>query len=451
MGQFDQEDDEKQLAPGMDQAVKEYLLKKQQAAAGPMGPSVEHANIDAQYKRAAADTSAVDKAREDADGANKMATILQGVATMFAGPKKVDGSVFNNIRAANSAKAATAQDDHRQKLSDMLTGDKLQRQGVERAQADKQFGWEEGNKDPSKLTPGAQLVMAKRLGVDPQHLSGLSFDQAKQLQAAADKAKGEGRQLKAVETERGIEWYQFDPNSGAFSPTGQLTGYKLATDNTTGTRTSGADKSAPATDIVTDSGQTQRDLRTATEGQRSYVKGTASQQVKDEQAVQEADANISKVDDIGSKWLGLYDQASKEGPVGNTGPVAGKVAGKLADFGVDMGPATNKASAEMVREASNYIRDQSGLSSTDAEFQRLLSTMPTLGMDRNAFQSRMSAWKEDVNRVAEKKRQMAGAPSAAPKSPAAAPLAPEDEAKVDAYMKKYPGKSREQIIKAMGL
>ncbi len=436
----------------MNPQVREYLLGKD------AGPSVDDANVDVRYRRAAADTSAVDKARADADSDNKWATVMQGIATMFAGPKKVDGSVFSNIRAANSAKADTAQADHRQKLADMLTHDKLGRQGVERAQEDKKFGWEEANKDPSQLTPGARLVMAKRLGVDARHLEGLSFDQAKQLQAAAEKGTREGRQLKAVETERGIEWYMFNPNNGAFEPTGQLTGYKLTTDGVTGTRTSGADKSAPVTDILTADGGTQRDLRTATEGSRAYVKGTAGQQVKNEQDVKVADADATHTDDMLGRWKNLYDSASKEGPVGNTGPIAGRAAQAASKLGVDMGPATNEAATEMEREMQSYVVKMTGLSSTDQQFKRLMSTAPHLGMSPEQFAARSKVWQDEVKRTVKKKRDIAfpGAKAAAAPEPAApsspaSQYTPEQEATIKAYQEKYPSKTREQIIKAMGL
>jgi hypothetical protein len=433
MGLFD--NDEEEIAPKTQQdLVREYISKKY--GSRDAGPAVADANMDVKerkydqapladkYEVLAGDTSAADKAQADADSANKWVSIIQGIGTMFAGKDKMNNGAFDAMRAGNAAHAAAAKDAHKQKVADLLTKDKLQRQDVERGQEDtkfgqsqKKFGWEAEDEDPAApKAVTARALVAKSTGSDPKMFESLNYKEVlevgKQLQAARDAAKrnsGDNFQQTNIEIPgKGVFKATFNPTTGAFQVTEHLSGYKGAIDNTTGTRTSGADFTAPATPIMSADGVTpMSEVRTDLEGTRSYVKGTAGQQVKNEQEVKVADADVAHTDDMLTRWKGLYDKASKEGPAGNTGPVAGRVAQAASRAGVDMGPATNEAATEMEREMQAYVVKMTGLSSTDQQFKRLMSTAPHLGMSPEQFAARSKVWQDEVKRTQKKKRDVA--------------------------------------------
>jgi hypothetical protein len=427
MGMFGFEDDEESAAQVAPKA-------KEQA-----GPAVENASLSAQYDRLAKDDSAVKQARSDADSRTKFLNIMQVIAG--AGGNRSFDKVYDSERAKAAVGADQAAADHKEKLGHLLTKDKLSYQDVERKRAaDKdaregeEFGWKRNGNDPaSKPSAAMRTLFAKQNGMDPAQLDGMSFEQLKDLQGLAKKASASGRTLKAVETDKGIEWHLFDPEAPVpLVPTGKMVGYKLTTDSVTGTRSSGADKTAPATDILTEEGGSVRDLRTGTEGVRTKVKADATQQSKNEQEVKVAESDVTHTDDMMGRWKDLYNKASGEKTLGvsHTGPVAGRAATAASKVGLDMGPATNEAATEMEREMQSYIVKMTGLSSTDQQYKRLMATAPHLGMDPKQFAARSKVWQDEVKRAAAKKKQVAGqkpaVQEAAAETPAPAPAGPDE-------------------------
>ncbi len=344
-----------------------------------------------------------------------------------------------------------ASEDKKSKLGDLLAKAKLKRTETTDKREDDEFGWKSSDKDPND--PKAAItanLMAKQLKLDPATFKGMSSDDVKEV--SKQLLDFREASIRAAKDGSGAKFQQTTVNMP--DGTSAIAGYDTTTNQVTlSTLTNtggGATKSyAPKYDATTGAiipavpgsiaspvkmpdGSKLSDTRTALEGERKYVKDTAGQQVKDEQDVQVADANVAKVDELEKSWLGLYDKAAKEGMFGNTGPVAGRLASAGAAAGFDMGEATNQADPQITREASNYIREQSGLQATDSEFKRLMSTIPTLGVEREIFIARMKAWKEDVKRTAEKARAKAAPVNgAAPTTTAAAPKAPTEVERKD--------------------
>jgi hypothetical protein len=147
MGMFDNDEDEDQSQSSMNPVVRDYLLKKQGTD---VGPPVDAASLSAQYDRAAKDTSEVDKARSSADSKNMWLGVTQGLSQMMAGRKHTNEGFFNDARAANEKKVADAGDKQKQRLSDLLTKDRLTQQDVERARSSAEFsrkeqGWNDSD------------------------------------------------------------------------------------------------------------------------------------------------------------------------------------------------------------------------------------------------------------------------------------------------------------------
>lgn len=438
MGWFDDKDDE-QVDPAearkripLDEAgkpdLRQYLAQKSAEPAAPkeeMGPSADHANLDVRYKRLADDNSGVDKARDEADSKNRWLDVIQGVSTMFAG-KKTDGSFYNTKRAQNADKVERAEKDKQLKLSDLVTTDKLGYQGVEReraatkdSQGNQEFGWKSADEDPNHpKAVSARGLIAKSSGSSPELFKDLNYKEVlevgKQLQAAKDSArasKADGTTFQSTNIEipgKGVFKSTFNPKTGEYQVTEHLSGYKGSIDNTTGTIKSGSDFTGPAMPISAPDGTPMSDVRTEIEGERAYARGTASQQVKDEQAIQIAEAGQAKVVGLKDRWKKLREAAATEGPIGNTGPIGGRVAQVANKAGVSLGPKTTEAMASMKREAAQYIREMTGLTSNDGEYNRLLSATPSLASDDETFDGNFAAWEAEVAGVAERKRREAG-------------------------------------------
>jgi hypothetical protein len=134
---FDLEDED-QNKP-LDPLVQEYLLSKQQGTAP---EPLAH-----KYQQIVSDDSAVKSAREEADRVQFGTTVAQGLGQMFGGGKHMDNSVFDGLRKGAQDKAKEAQASQDRKASNLVTADKLERQDVERQQADTKFDMEKTNFD----------------------------------------------------------------------------------------------------------------------------------------------------------------------------------------------------------------------------------------------------------------------------------------------------------------
>jgi len=320
MGWFDDEDESEAGAPkepagppvsaAKDPVVRDYLMKK--------------------YAQAADDAD-VRQAREDADDTTRNMGIMTGIGQMLTAKGKsrggagFDDSVFKSLAANARHKVGDAQQARQDRMNSVLTEDKLQQQGVERDREGEKHGWEKDDQlfkgkerqwksdenDPnSPVAASTRKILSNQYGIPTSQMEGMSFAQLKGLNLKAREAKTKGYQLKAVETPQGtIEWFNFDPDTGSMSPTGNKAGYKAAFDSTTGTQFSGATIGGPATPVTAPGGGELSVLRTDLEGERAGVKATATQGVKNEQAATEASAKAGTRQALANKWLGLHKSA----------------------------------------------------------------------------------------------------------------------------------------------
>ncbi len=394
MGQFFEEDDE-----------AEQLRKK--------------------YAEESEDTSGIEAAESSSNRKRGVASLLQGLSGILNKDKSAPNSTYAAMHDRAAKQVDVAKAGKKSRLADIAEMQEQLKVKKSGEQKDAEFGWKKEANDPKANSAiVARGLIAKRHGIDAKALEGLSYDQLKDVGLKAEEAKssGDSWQLKAVEQPDGtIEWLKFNSKTGDTVATGLKTGYKRTFDGTTGTSVSGSDATTPAIAIKTETGKPLSAERTDLEVQRAFGKGTAAQQVKDDQAVQVAGAGVSKMEDLSKRWTDLYDQAAREGPIGNTGVIGGRLGAAGAKVGFDMGPATNQGATEMEREMQKYIVDMTGLSSTDKQFQRLMSTAPHLGMARPAFQARLKVWQNEVVRHKKQKEQEA---SRVPAAAAAVPSAP---------------------------
>lgn len=390
----------------------------------------EEEQLRQRYQTEADDNSAVDDAASRANRGRIIASIAQAFGGILNGNKTSPNSVYASMHDRAGKQVDDAKAEKKSRLAQIGEMQEQLRQKKADSQKEQEFGWKAKDNDPADASATvARKILAKNHGFKEADLAGMSYAQLKDLGLKASQDKGSSWQMKAVEQKDGtIEWVRFNTDTGETTPTGLKTGYKRTFDGVTGTTVSGADGAPVATPVTTTTGGTLADERTALEGARSYVKGTATQQVKDEQAVQEASANEKKLEDLSTEWLGLYDKASKEQLVpglDNTGVVGGRVAQAGVKFGADAGPATNEAATTMERAMQQYVVDMTGLSSTDKQFQRLMSTAPHLGMSRPNFIARQNVWLKEVQREAAKKKKMAS-PVGTPQATASQTATPPD-------------------------
>lgn len=383
------------------------------------------------YKAAADDTdvkaaqSRADRFKGAGDIAGGLGKMLMARATARTG-RQLDTSGFTGIGTDAQAKADKAGADRKERMSNVLMEDKLEQTGVDRereteqydrkkslqGREDTEWGWKSDANDPNAVVARqARKIIAKQHGLNEADLEGMSFQQLKELNLKAKEAKQKGFQFKAVQTPDGkIEWFAADPDTGRMHPTGNKTGFKLGFDATTGTQYSGSELGSDAVDVIAPGGGRLSDHRTGIEGARAHARKVGSEQGKAEQEVKVAEAAVAGTEQFSKQMDALYDEASEETTLGlpHTGAITGKVAEKVAGAGFDMGPATNRAVTEMNRQGAQYIKEMTGLTSNEKEYERLLATMPTIGKDKGAYQAAMASWIEDVKRTAEKKRKIAG-------------------------------------------
>lgn len=381
------------------------------------------------YTRASDDRD-VKEAQARADRNELIAGLGKGITQVLTASsaartgKATDTSTFDQIGANAHKHVERAEAARQRRMDDVLGEDKLEQIGTARERSDTEWKWKADANDPNSVVARqARNIIAKQSGVSPQHLEGMTFAQMKELGLKAKEAKQKGYQFKAVEKDGKIEWYAADPDTGRMVPTGNQTGFKFGTDSVTGSRISGSDSTAPAVPIMNEDGLPLAQVRTGLEGQRSHARGTGTQQAKNEQAVKESDAKAADTDVFLDNMTNLHAGAEKEGPFGNTGPVMGRIAEKGADLGFDMGENTNRAAVEMRRQMAQYLKEVTGLASTDAEFERHMTSAPGLSKDPAVFRANMKAWAEEVRRDTAKKRQIAGQTSSRTQSSETAPPA----------------------------
>jgi hypothetical protein len=133
----------------------------------------------------------------------------------------------------------------------------------------------------------------------------------------------------------------------------------------------------------------------------------ATEQAKDVNVAEAAEAGIAKRKALGDSMLALYDGAEKENGVG---PFMGRVSGLQQGLGVSAGKNTDKLMTTGGLALADYVLQQSGKTVTDDERKRLEALMPGAGMDRASFVNRMNAALDYADKLANEKRQAAGMP-----------------------------------------
>jgi hypothetical protein len=452
MGLFDNEDEQDPIearkripldAEGKPD-VRAYLAQKaSEAPRAEMGPRVEDASLTAQYKRLANDDSAVKSARDEADSGNRKLDIIQGLATMFAGRDKVDSSFYNAKRQQNEGKIARAEGDKKQKLADLLTGDKVSK--LERAQT---VGSQSAN--------AARGVLSKQYGLNPGDLSDFTYEEmlevAKQMESHS-KAGGKSggfQQAKIDVPGKGTYLATFNPENGKYELSPHVAGYAQGVDATTGmTFSKGAPLVSGAAPIQAADGKTVAEVRTDLEEKRAEAGERGKQTAKDEHAVTVAESAGTKLEAMEKKYLDLYDKASKEkiGPFSGTGIVGGRASGVANTIGVSVGPATDQLITGLTRDLNAYISETTGAAMSEPEAKRLAKVMPHAGMDRALFASKLKEAREEANAIIADRRRVAGQ-SSAPSKEAAAPA---ESAKKNVVKKQYsPSANKTKLIYSDG-
>lgn len=402
-------------------SVRDYIAQKMAQPKEEMGPSVNDANLDVRYKRLADDDSGVKAARDDADSKNRWLDVMQGVSTMFGGRANTDSGFYNTKRSQNAAKVADAEKDKQLKLSDLVTGDKLGYQSVERGRAatkdeqvQKEFGWKESNNEPdSNAAKAARLVTSKEFGVEPKLLDGLSYEQIKDLRLQRkEQGSGKGRRtLQAVEVDGKTQLAWVDPDAGTIVPTGVLKGFAQGYDGTTGTTFSKAAPGQGAASLLSTDGKPMADVRTELTGERAQASEVGKQQAKDDHSVVQAESAAVRAGDMDKKYMGLYDSAEKESlglGLGGVGTVDGRVSEAANSLGVSTGPATDTLITGLTRDLNSYIHETTGAAMSEPEAKRLARVMPSAGMDRALFQSKLKESREEADRIIADRKRVAG-------------------------------------------
>lgn len=204
----------------------------QEAAKTPAPTPAPTGDFLSQYKAAASDRSSIEKARGDADRANKITGVLQGLGIAFGGGNRNAG-VFDGIRAQNNAKAKTVESDYQAKLDNLLTQDKIGYQATERDRAGKTFDMavdknaretQEFNQDKNPDSPAAKSLslLLQSKGMKPQMLNGMSFDQMKDIYkqvTAGDGAGGGKWSIQNVQAPDGsVKLYRVSLTDGSAIP-----------------------------------------------------------------------------------------------------------------------------------------------------------------------------------------------------------------------------------------
>jgi hypothetical protein len=87
-----------------------------------------------------------------------------------------------------------------------------------------------------------------------------------------------------------------------------------------------------------------------------------------------------------------------------TGPVAGLATLGASKLGVTLDPKAQRSQKAFKGLASDYIRDVSGLATTDKEHQRLLEQLPELTNDKQLNRIAYEEFKKVVQKTAAKLR-----------------------------------------------
>jgi hypothetical protein len=419
---------------------KQELLKRRNVAVGPQvaqaNPGVVQKKLDEipvaeTYDAIKADDSKINDAKAAADKDNLTSSIFQGISTAFAGPKYTNDSFYDGIRKRSDGKVDTARNEKQELIKNYLQKNDLKRQEVKDGQDATMFGlntqkagldiqnsqFDISSADPNSKTSNAyRPIIAKKMGLSAEKLAGVSYDDMLKMLNAHNAGLNHNGPTKnqIVETKgadgntvyttinpvtRAVEGVRkLNPATGQYEEIELPKSYAPVVNNATGTiapRAIGGE----AQPIKTVDGQNLVDVQTGRKAIDAAAVDTAQAGVKADVAVAGSQAAENRFNAVESQINDLLPKAEADG-------VTGPIAGRLTEFAVKNNLPVSEAATQldtlMQREGAAYVRDISGLSSTDQEFQRLMSSMPRPlvgGKGDPAFQGKMAAWKADVGKA----------------------------------------------------
>ena len=466
------DDEEEQAVPQAPQLEpwKQELLKRRNVAVGPQvaqaNPGVVQSKLDEipvaeTYDAIKADDSKINDAKAAADKDNLTSSIFQGISTAFAGPKYTNDSFYEGLRKRSDGKVDAARNEKQELIKNYLQKNDLKRQETKDGQDATMFGlntqkagldiqkgqWDNASLDPnSKVSQAYDGIFAKALGMSPEQLKDMSYDdKLKMYQVVArEKDRGasfaQGWETKEIKGDDGNtmivrvnkntgeigQTFKKNPETGKLEPITLQKGYAPAINGATGTimpRAIGGE----AQPIKTVDGQNLVDVQTERKGIDARTTGLADAGVKADVAVAGAQAAENRFNGIEAQIDALLPKAAADG-------VTGQVAGRIAEWAIEKGIPISEAGTQLYttlqKEGANYVREISGLSSTDQEYQRLMSTMPrpllANGTADPNFKGKMAVWKADVGKSKKAKedtRDLIKANAGAPTQTATTPPA----------------------------
>ncbi len=133
---------------------------------------------------------------------------------------------------------------------------------------------------------------------------------------------------------------------------------------------------------------------------QTKLKEKAKSEQKEEQLIEDAEAFETTMGDVFDIARELRQQAGKW-----TGPVAGRAAGVASRLGFSVDPAATELDSFMKKTIFNALKEQSGLTVTDAERIANLLLYPKISDTPEAFEARIAAMKKQMKLEVEKAKR----------------------------------------------
>jgi len=256
-------------------------------------------------------------------------------------------------------------------------------------------------------------VLVKQNNLDEESaksLEGLAHEDlmslVKQAKGGNDKRRFQFRNIEVPG--RGVMIGIADTSTGQIKPTDYFAGYKLSTDTTTGTRTSGANAEAPATDIIHGSGKPLRDLRTEVGAERAGANKASTELAKTGHDALEAEARAIELTAVAPTWMAEYRKAQD---LGTAGPVAGRWTKAKSTFGVSSEGPANQLDATIANWGNKYIHDTTGAQMSMEEFrERFNPVLPSIKDDEKFFSDKLAAFLKELDRQASELKAVGNLP-----------------------------------------
>jgi hypothetical protein len=462
MGFIEQDEDEKQTVPPKPAVptVQDYIREK--------------------YLKAAADTAAVDEAKQAADRASLASGLGRALSTALVGRNKTDSGAYDAIAQYGQAGLSAAQEAHKQGMAKVLQEGELEDRFTTNQRNAEKHKWLKNDEDPGADKAAAtRRMLAKRLGVPESTFAGYGYKDA--LEAA----KFIENQRQAQGTEKGrfqmrplthkatgvVTPVMFDtasdlppkgPDGKPVNLADYTWGYVNGYDSDLGVTFNRSNPGSPGVAHQTPAGVDFADAKVEQRQKESYAGKIGTEQATAEVGIAGAEAAGERGAAYTGKWAGMYDAADKEASFTGVGPAAGRV-GKIANsVGISTGPMSTKLRTELDQERNKILRELSGAAVTDTEQARILAEFPDSAMDREMFLSRLQSVRDKADRAiaeARAKRAKIGKPPGdipaqderadVPGASVVAPATEWEASKLPKLREKYPGRTDEELLKAL--